>query len=41
MAAVLDSPTIAEWRAAAEEETERLDFIDELVPAAAAPLTLG
>ena len=39
--AVVDLPSIQEWSAASAEESEHIDFIDELVPAADNPLTLG
>lgn len=39
--AVAASPVVREWCDAAAEESERLDFIDELVSAASSPLTLG
>lgn len=39
--AVSTLPSIAEWRAAAAAEAEHLDFVDNLLPAADAPLTLG
>lgn len=39
--AVCALPAIQEWIRAAEAEVERIDFIDELVPAPESPLTLG
>ena len=39
--AVVNLPSIQEWSAASAEESECIDFIDELVPAADSPLTLG
>lgn len=41
VAAVRNDPDIADWTATAEQEAETLPFIDELVPAATSPLTLG
>lgn len=41
VAAVRADPDIVEWTALAEEESECLPFIDELIAAADSPLTLG
>ena len=41
MQAVLGLPSIREWSDAASDEIERIDFIDNLVPASDSPLTLG
>ncbi len=39
--AVCDSISVQEWIKLAREEVESIDFIDDLVPAAESPLTLG
>lgn len=39
--AVQKSASVRKWIAAAEAESESISFIDELVPAASSPLTLG
>ena len=39
--AVLGLDSIKQWTKAASEESESISFIDELVPAASSPLTLG
>ena len=39
--AVVNHPLVMEWVDAAKEETEAITFIDDLVPAAESPLTLG
>ena len=39
--AVVELPSIQEWSAASAEESEYINFIDELIPAADSPLTLG
>lgn len=41
VASVLANEHVAEWTRAALAESWRIDFIDELVPAAEAPLVLG
>ena len=39
--AVVGLPSMQAWRAMASAEVERLDFIDDLVPANVSPLTFG
>jgi glutathione S-transferase len=39
--AVLGSASVRQWVKAAREEPESISFIDDLVPAASSPLTLG
>jgi glutathione S-transferase len=38
---VIELESIREWTRQSEEEGERLQFIDDLVPASEAPLVLG
>ena len=38
--AVVENPYVQEWIAAAKDETESIDFVDNLVPAAESPLIL-
>ncbi len=39
--AILGSASVRQWVKAAREESESISFIDDLVPAASGPLTLG